>query len=355
MKKSTFTLLGLASLVIILTSGIKGTTDKNGRTGSTTSGCGGGGCHTTQGGTVTLTGLAASVLPSTQYTFSLVYTPPSAQTFWGLDLKPSTGTIVAGTGMKKSGTDITHSSPLGGTSAASFTYSNIKWTSPAAVGAVTFNFACVGNTTTSTPSGAYWQTGTFSTTVVLPVEIVSFTAAKLDGNKVAISWQTAVEINCDHFEVEKSTDGKTFTTISKVAAAGNSSVSKSYTANDVLENNTTATYYRLKTVDKNGDFGYSNIQSINTKVNTTLNSIYPNPAKKGQDINVELTSDKEQNINFVLINGQGKIVSNKQKTVKQGYNKISFQFGNYLVNGNYYLQAKVGNILLNPANISIVE
>lgn len=162
---------------------------------------------------------------------------------------------------------------------------------------------------------------------------------KAGGNKVLISWQTAVEINSNRFELEKSVDGKNFTTIAKVAASGNSSVTKQYSVEDMIENNVTATYYRLKTVDKNGDFGYSSIQSVNTKISTTVNNVYPNPVKKGQEVNIEITSDKEQNISFVLINLQGKIVSNKLKTVKQGYNKLALQLGNYIVSGNYYLQA----------------
>jgi hypothetical protein len=132
-------------------------------------------------------------------------------------------------------------------------------------------------------------------------------------------------------------------------------VSILYSINDLLSNTSAATYYRLKTVDRNGEFGYSSIQSINTKVSTTLNSVYPNPAKKGQTVNIEVTSEKDQTISFVLINSQGKIMSSKQKTVTKGYNRIGLQFGNYITAGNYYLQAKEDNNLLPPVSIAIVE
>jgi Secretion system C-terminal sorting domain len=351
MKKSTFTILGLLSIVIILTSGIKSTTDANGKTGQTTAGCT---CHNgTPKGTITLAGIPTTTLKSTQYTFSLTYTPGVSSTFWGLDVKASVGTLAAGTGMKKSGAEITHSSPITTASSTSNTYTGIKWTAPATAGAATFTYACVAANVTN-PASGNWQKGSFATSVVLPVELTGFSVKKAADKNVVIAWQTAIEINSDHFEIEKSNDAKNFKTITKVAAAGNGN-NKSYSVTDVLENTSATTYYRIKTVDKDGSFGYSNIQSLNTKTTTSLYSVYPNPVKRGQNVNVELNSEKEQNITFVLLNTQGKIVSMKQKAIAQGYNKISLQFGNYLVSGNYFLQAKINNTLLSPVTISVVE
>lgn len=356
MKKSTFTILGLTMLIVILTSGVKSNqthSSNNGITGKTTAGCT---CHGSQQGTVTLSGIPTSVLKSTIYPFTLTFTPTSSYKYWGLDVKPSVGTlaITAGaTGLKKSGTEITHTAPFGGTSVASYTYTGLQWTSPATTGAATITFACVAGTSTTSTSGP-WQKGSFATTIVLPVEFSSFGVSKISNNKVSLNWKTATEINSNHFEIERSNDAKNYTTIAKITAAGNGT-NKSYSFTDILENASAITYYRLKTLDNNGEYGYSSIQSVNTKSSTTLNTIYPNPARKAQDINVELTSDKEQNIDFILVNAQGKIVSSKQKSIKQGYNRISLQFGNFILSGNYYLQAKVNNVLLSPVNIAIVE
>lgn len=351
MKKSYITTLGLVFSVVLLTSGTKEVKSNNGITGQTTAGCT---CHGSQSGTVTLSGIPATTLKSTAYTFSITYTPTTSYKYFGLDVKASSGTLTAGTGMKKSGTEVTHSAPFGGTTAASYTFAGIGWTAPATAGTTTFTYACVAGTSTGSTSGP-WQKGSFATSVVLPVELASFGATKQSNNNVLISWKTSIEINTSYFEVEKSKDAKTFTAFAKVAASGNSNVAKSYSVNDIADNNTTATYYRIKIVDKNGETSYSNIQSINTKVNTTLNTVYPNPAKKGQDVNVELNSDKEQSITFVLVNQQGQIVSSKIKNIQQGYNKVNLQFGNYIAAGNYYLQAKVNNGLLSPVNISIIE
>jgi len=352
MKKTTKTILGLLSLIIVLTSGIKSVNSNNGITGKTTAGCT---CHGTQSGTVELTGLASTVLPNTLYTFNLVYTPTTAQKYYGLDIKASTGTLAAGTGMKKSGTEVTHSAPFGGTTVASYTITGIKWTSPATAGAATFSFACVGGSSTTTTSGP-WQKGTFSTTVVLPVEFVGFNIASIGNNKINITWKTATEINTDHFEVEKSVDGRNFSLLTKVNASGNSQIVKTYSVSDLLDNTSDLFYYRIKSVDKDGAAQYSNVQTVSAKTKGTyVNHVYPNPAKIGQDLNVEVVTDKDQFASFILINEQGKIVSSKEKSITQGFNRVGLRLSNFLTAGNYYMVVKVGNEPTKQINVSIVE
>jgi len=355
MRKSTVTILSLITLVVVLTSGVKNVNSNNGITGQTTNGCGG--CHSGgQSGTVALTGLSTNVLPNTLYTFNLVYTPAANQKYYGLDIKASTGTLAAGTGMKKSGTEVTHTAPFGSSTASSSnTYAGIKWTSPATLGAVTFSFACVAGSSTTTQSGT-WQKGTFSTTVVLPVEFVGFNIATMGNNKINITWKTATETNTDHFEVEKSVDGRNFSLLTKVNATGNSQIVKTYSVSDLLDNTSDLFYYRIKSVDKDGAAQYSNVQTVSAKTKGTyVNHVYPNPAKIGQDLNVEVVTDKDQFASFILINEQGKIVSSKEKSITQGFNRVGMRLSNFLTAGNYYMVVKVGNEPTKQINVSIVE
>jgi len=355
MRKSTVTILSLITLVVVLTSGVKNVNSNNGITGQTTNGCGG--CHSGgQSGTVALTGLSTNVLPNTLYTFNLVYTPAANQKYYGLDIKASTGTLAAGTGMKKSGTEVTHTAPFGSSTASSSnTYAGIKWTSPATLGAVTFSFACVAGSSTTTQSGT-WQKGTFSTTVVLPVEFVGFNIATMGNNKINITWKTATETNTDHFEVEKSVDGRNFSLLTKVNATGNSQIVKTYSVSDLLNNTSDLFYYRIKSVDKDGAAQYSNVQTVSAKTKGTyVNHVYPNPAKIGQDLNVEVVTDKDQFASFILINEQGKIVSSKEKSITQGFNRVGLRLSNFLTAGNYYMVVKVGNEPTKQINVSIVE
>lgn len=95
---------------------------------------------------------------------------------------------------------------------------------------------------------------------VLPVELVSFTAEEItDGYNV--QWTTQTETNSNYFEVERSFDGEQFISAGKVSAAGNSLQEKSYQFTDKYLFTGTR-YYRLKQVDADASFRYSNIISI---------------------------------------------------------------------------------------------
>lgn len=131
----------------------------------------------------------------------------------------------------------------------------------------------------------YLTTGTtISNGTTLPVTLVSFNAKEQNG-KALLTWVTSSEINNSHFDVERSTDGKTFTKVGEVAGSGNSNTVKTYRFVDELTN-AKVTYYRLKQVDFNGDFTYSNIINLNSKgLNATSTiSIYPNPANSSISI-----------------------------------------------------------------------
>jgi hypothetical protein len=115
-------------------------------------------------------------------------------------------------------------------------------------------------------------------TTALPLHFLSFTAQKCTDKKVCLSWQTANEESVSHFEIERSMDGKTFTKVG--TANANNQASNSYTSNDdiALLQNENKVYYRIKQIDVDGKFTYTDIKSvkINSKKEVT---IYPTPAK----------------------------------------------------------------------------
>jgi hypothetical protein len=108
-----------------------------------------------------------------------------------------------------------------------------------------------------------------------PVILLNFDASTSSGSSVLLTWTTSQEINSKVFEVEKSDDGKNFTSIGEVNAAGNSSVAHSYSLVD-KQPLTGENYYRLKTINIDGTFSYSSIESIDYA--TKGISVYPNPA-----------------------------------------------------------------------------
>ena len=119
-------------------------------------------------------------------------------------------------------------------------------------------------------SSFYFAKNSFT---ALPVSLVKFNAAK-QTNQVKLNWTTENEINFSKFEVEKSADALSFSAISMVTAA-NRPVNN-YTALDVNPVKG-YNYYRLKMIDIDGSFTYSNIVKVNFGDKLSL-SIWPNPA-----------------------------------------------------------------------------
>ena len=109
----------------------------------------------------------------------------------------------------------------------------------------------------------------------LPITMLSFDAKATLDKKVQLNWNTANEVNNHHFEVERSVDGKHFTSIGTVLAAPVTSSSNTYNFVDAQHVNGTS-YYRLKQVDVNGKFAYSQIKQVCFQDKSFI-SIYPNP------------------------------------------------------------------------------
>ena len=115
----------------------------------------------------------------------------------------------------------------------------------------------------------------------LPVELISFDAER-SNNGVRISWLTAAEINNERFEIERSYDGKIFELVQVEFGQGNTFETTNYSIfdNDVnLNSNSNVVYYRLKQVDFDGTYVYSDVVIVLTgdSDNASAIDIYPNP------------------------------------------------------------------------------
>jgi|GEM_PF-1194374 len=119
----------------------------------------------------------------------------------------------------------------------------------------------------------------------LPVELTQFTATAEGAAAVRLAWTTASEKNSASFEVERSLDGRTFTAIGTVAAAGSSTTRRSYA---LLDNQLPKSispqatlYYRLRQVDTDGTVAYSPVRPVVLSGAGAGLSLYPNPARGG--------------------------------------------------------------------------
>lgn len=172
--------------------------------------------------------------------------------------------------------------------------------------------------------------GAFCT--VLPIELVSFDA-NASGNGNEIHWQTLSEINNDYFVLETSKDARNFEAIANVDGAGNSNELLSYY---FIDQNPIASvaYYRLKQVDFDGKFSYSDIVSVR-RIEDGEVVISPNPVK--DVLNIELKTIQAGNYNFMVVDLLGAVIE-KNVHLNKGTNNIKLDVFANLPHGFYMLK-----------------
>ncbi|WP_426490744.1 T9SS type A sorting domain-containing protein [Hymenobacter sp. 102] len=114
-----------------------------------------------------------------------------------------------------------------------------------------------------------------SDTRPLPVTLTSFTGAAITaGNQ--LRWTTAQEVNSARFVVERSADGVSFQPVGTLAAAGNSSGTRTYQYLDATTLRTA--YYRLRQVDTDGTTAYSSVVVVTRAAAVVSSALaFPNP------------------------------------------------------------------------------
>ncbi len=123
-----------------------------------------------------------------------------------------------------------------------------------------------------------WTAIIHDSLVFVPVELESFTASKLDDKKVLLSWQTASELNNRGFEVQRKFHNSDYVTIGFVDGKGTTSEKQYYNFTDALFEDGIYSY-RLKQIDFDGEFQFSNEIEINLQTVSylVLEQNYPNP------------------------------------------------------------------------------
>jgi len=129
------------------------------------------------------------------------------------------------------------------------------------------------------------EEGEQCSTAILPVELSSFKGNNIEAG-IALEWITDSELNNEGFEVEFSLDARSFETIGFVTGNGTTNEIQNY-AYTHKTNRPGSLYYRLKQVDFDGAFEYSDvIEVMREKTNNGNIVIFPNPAKEIFTINV---------------------------------------------------------------------
>ncbi len=236
---------------------------------------------------------------------------------------------LTGSSTLSSGTDGTATaSATGGTAAYDYSWDNGGMTAtitglvPATYGVTATDVnGCEGNTSVVVEA-------------VLPIELLSFSGS-YDKGIVNLSWSTALEINNKGFYIEKYSSGNDWKAIGFVEGSGTTEIQQGYRFTD-KEPYLDKSFYRLKQVDFDGSFEYSNVISISVVREFTDLLLFPNP-NSGDAINLQFVSQKEGDLQIEILNQIGQRIFAKDYITESGTNNLRLSISDFLA-GLYFIK-----------------
>lgn len=172
-----------------------------------------------------------------------------------------------------------------------------------------------------------WSTNAPKGPVILPVELVQFTARQHDQD-VQLNWTTASEKDNSHFIVERSPDGRIFNEIGTIAGNGTSATRSSYSFTD-QQPFAGVVYYRLKQVDVDGTYSHSKSIALQLKA---LSKTILYPTTTSGTLSVQFASEGSE---ITILDATGRRVHHEQLPFRAMKHNVHI---GQLKAGNYFLQ-----------------
>ena len=161
---------------------------------------------------------------------------------------------------------------------------------------------------------------------------------KANGNE--LNWELAADCGLSGITIERSHDGKKFSSI-EYKSIPNSSQKIKQNYMDAIQAEGIV-YYRLKLQNANGKYTYSDILIMKSKTSAVQGfKVYPNLVESGATIN--LSVQKNENAELMIVDLGGRIMSRQQTRLSQGNNSIQLNDTDRLIAGNYLVVLSVGN------------
>jgi hypothetical protein len=183
------------------------------------------------------------------------------------------------------------------------------------------------------------HTGIYIDPSTIPVELISFTANVLN-NSILLNWTTATEINNNGFEIERSqltnsNEQMIWEKIGFINGRGTTTETSFYTFSDESPLSG-KTYYRLKQIDFDGTFNYSNeiYVNFNLPVEFVLEQNYPNPFNPATIIKYNLP--EVSSVQLKVINVLGEVVSELVNEIKSEGDHAQLFNASHLPSGIYF-------------------
>lgn len=191
-----------------------------------------------------------------------------------------------------------------------------------------------GSSCTVTNSGLGYageSAASFTPGLSLPITWLGFAAKKINDNAF-LKWNVANEEDNAVYDIERSTDARNFIKIAQLPrAAGGAYNEYSFTDANIIRLNVPTIYYRLKQIDRDGQFSYSNVEIVRLSVKGSM-LLYPNPASFNTTLLVEAAAAERGVI--IITDGSGKQVKSYTVQWVKGINQKIIDVSN-LPSGEY--------------------
>jgi hypothetical protein len=170
--------------------------------------------------------------------------------------------------------------------------------------------------------------------VLLPIQLLTFTAGVDQNKKIALNWKTGQEINFTGFDIERSQERSSWDKIGFVASTNGQQINTySFLDADPYPGKS---YYRLKLIYADGNFSYSEIRMVQLESKSSGLEIMPNPVR--DHASLQFTLAKNETVQIYVIDASGRNVLYKQVSSTAGVNRIEIDNWNRLAPGTYFVQ-----------------
>lgn len=159
----------------------------------------------------------------------------------------------------------------------------------------------------------------------------------MGGINAFLNWKTADKQNTKSYAIERSIDGRNYSTVGNVNAANTNGIHHySFTDNKITALGASVIYYRLKQMDINGKFVYSKIIALSL-ANKNIVLLYPNPAIKEINLSISVANKSQSQLRIIDI--LGRVVKQQQLNLIKRSTTLSIALDG-LSKGIYYIEIK---------------
>ncbi len=180
----------------------------------------------------------------------------------------------------------------------------------------------------------------------LPIGLV-FVDASLVNNTPYLQWRNNNNLLASSYNVERSTDGRVYSTIKTIGAGTRNINDYSFTDNSVGTSG--VVYYRIKEILKDGSISYGKTISLYIKDNTMQVGINPNPVRDNLSVTIDNVDATTATVS--IINSCGQVCINQKIAIHAGSNSLPVNTIAKLLKGVYVLRIQTGRELVSKVFI----